>query len=149
LRLLSIIRENNGDLPIIGNEVIKDQTLFNFSKQQIQKIVISLPWHPFTYMDSSISLPNFWGDKSQLDHRIAMTYDATQTLIAALDILPINLEINDARNQIQQKLSNSTFSIRGITGQISFTGSDRSQSIDSLVKPKCDNTKCEGFESVP
>ena len=149
LRLLSIIRENNGDLPIIGNEVIKDQTLFNFSKQQIQKLVISLPWHPLTYIDSSIVPPSFWGNKSQLDHRIAMTYDATQAIIAALDILPINLEINDARKQIQQKLSNSTFSIRGITGQISFIGSDRSQSIESLVKPKCDNTKCEGFEPAP
>lgn len=47
-RLLSIVKANNGKLPIIGNEVVKDQTLFNFSKQQLQKLVISLPWHPST-----------------------------------------------------------------------------------------------------
>ena len=145
-RLLSLIKANNGSLPIIGNEVVKDQTLFNFTKQQLQKLTISLPWHPSSYQNDTINTPNFWGKKSQLDHRIAMTYDATQVLITALDRLPSNLEITESRRELQKIISNPTFDIAGITGQISFTGSDRAQPMNSLVQPQCDATKCSGFE---
>jgi ABC-type branched-subunit amino acid transport system substrate-binding protein len=145
-RLLSIIRENNGELPIIGNEVVRDPTLFSFNKQQIQKLAISLSWHPSTYQNDSIITPNWWGDKSQLDHRIAMNYDAVKALIQALDKLPIDLEINDGRKQLQKIISDPNFSLNGLTGEIKFKGSDRSQPTNSLVRPKCNDTKCAGFE---
>ncbi len=145
-RLLSIIRENNGDLPIIGNEVVKDQTLFNFSSQQLKKLVISLPWHSSSYQNNTIALPDFWGNKSQLDHRIAMTYDATQVAIKALDLVPLDLDPREARKQVQETIEDPTFNINGITGEISFKGSDRSQPINSLVQPKCTQAKCEGFQ---
>jgi ABC-type branched-subunit amino acid transport system substrate-binding protein len=145
-RLLSIVRENNGDLPIIGNEVMKDQTLFNFSSQQLQKLVISLPWHSSSYQNNTITLPDFWGDKAQLDHRIAMTYDATQVAIKALDLVPINQDSIDARQQVQSIIKQPTFNINGITGEINFKGSDRSQPVNSLVQPKCTAAKCEGFQ---
>jgi ABC-type branched-subunit amino acid transport system substrate-binding protein len=148
-RLLSIIEANNGGLPIIGNEVIKDQTLFTarFSKQQLQNLVISLPWHQSSYQNNTIKIPNFWLDKThQLDHRIAMTYDAAQVVITALDQLPTNLSVTDGRAAIQKIIGTSTFGIDGITGSISFTGSDRSQSVNSLVQPLCNATKCEGFQ---
>ncbi|AFY91478.1 ABC transporter substrate-binding protein [Chamaesiphon minutus] len=146
-RLLSIIEANNGELPIVGNEVVKDQTLFTrFSKQQLEKLVISLTWHPSFYQNNTIVLPNFWGDKANLDHRIAMNYDATQLVIQALDRVPIDLNIIDARRELQKIISNSTFTIPGITGEVSLTGSDRSQAINSLVTPKCDGTKCKDFK---
>jgi eukaryotic-like serine/threonine-protein kinase len=146
-RLLSIIETNNGALPIIGNEVVKDQTLFNrFNKQQLQNLTISLPWHPSSYQNNTIKLPNFWGEKAQLDHRIAMTYDAAQVVITALDRLPIDRTAIEGRAEIQQIINTATFGIDGITGEINFVGSDRSQSINSLVQPKCDATKCAGFQ---
>ena len=145
-RLLSIVRENNGDLPIIGNEVVKDQTLFNFTSQQLQKLVISLPWHSSSYQNNTIALPDFWGNKSQLDHRIAMTYDATQVVIKALDLVPLDRDPRDARQQVQEIIKDPSFNMSGITGEISFKGSDRSQPINSLVQPKCTATKCEGFQ---
>jgi eukaryotic-like serine/threonine-protein kinase len=147
-RLLSIIKENNGVLPIIGNEVVKDQTLFNYSKVQIEKVVISLPWHPSIQQGRTFEAPSFWGDRSQLDHRLAMTYDAAQLLIKALDILPNNQDLADSRQQIQKTLSNPTFSISGITGNISFSGSERSQPTNSLVTPQCDSGTCKGFKPV-
>jgi branched-chain amino acid transport system substrate-binding protein len=143
-RLLSIVRENNGELPIIGNEVVKDQTLFSFSKNQLQNLVLALPWHSSSYQNDEIVTPDWWGDRSQLDHRIAMNYDAVKTMIQALDKLPIDLEINEGRKQLQKIIRDTN--IQGITGQISFTGSDRSQPMNSLVRPKCNDTKCAGFE---
>lgn len=146
-RLLSIIKANNGDLPIIGNEVVKDATLFNYSNKQIEKIVISLPWHPSSNQhNKAIEIPDFWGDGNQLDHRIAMNYDAAQVLIKALDMLPINQSVIDSRLQIQKIISSDQFSIDGITGSIGFNGSERSQPSNSLVTPKCDDTKCSGFK---
>lgn len=144
--LLAIIRNNNGDLPIIGNEIVKDQTLFSFNKKQIEKLVISLSWHPSNYQDRNqgIVTPNFWGDRSNLDHRIAMNYDATQVIIKSLDKLSIDLDTRDGRRRLQEVIQD--IKIQGITGEISFKGSDRSQSINSLVRPKCNDTKCEGFE---
>jgi ABC-type branched-subunit amino acid transport system substrate-binding protein len=147
-RLLSIIKENNGALPIIGNEVVKDQTLFNYSKQQLEKIVISLPWHPSIQQSSTIELPSFWGDRNQLDHRLAMTYDAAQVLIKALDIVPLSQNVTDGRHQIQKSLSSPTVGINGITGAISFIGSERSQATNSLVRPNCDVSTCKGFRSI-
>jgi ABC-type branched-subunit amino acid transport system substrate-binding protein len=143
-RLLSIIRENNGDLPIIGNEVVNDQTLVSFSKKQLQKLVISLSWHSSSYQNNEIVTPKFWGDRSNLDHHIALNYDATQVIIKSLDKLPIDLELNDGRKRLQEIIRDTN--IQGITGEISFKGSDRSRSINSLVRPKCNNTKCAGFE---
>jgi ABC-type branched-subunit amino acid transport system substrate-binding protein len=149
-RLLSIIEANNGELPIIGNEVVKDQTLFDrFNARQLQKLVISLTWHPSSYRNNTIVEPDFWGNKAQLDHRIAMTYDAAQVLIQALDRLPNDLKSSDARQQVQKIISSSTFNLPGITGEISFIGSDRSQSINSIVRPKCTATQCQGFEPAP
>jgi branched-chain amino acid transport system substrate-binding protein len=148
LRLLSIIRENNGDLPIIGNEVVKDPILLNYSKKQIEKIVISLPWHPSSIQTKTIDFPSFWGKPEQLDHRLAMNYDATQVLIKAIDLLPVNQSIDDSRQQIQKILSNPTFSIDGITGKISFTGSERTQQQNIIVTPKCDENICKGFKPV-
>jgi ABC-type branched-subunit amino acid transport system substrate-binding protein len=146
-RLLSIIEANNGELPIVGNEVVKDQTLFSrFGKQQLEKLVISLTWHPSFYQNNTIVLPAFWGDKANLDHRIAMNYDANQVVLQALDRVPIDLNIIDARRELQRIISSSTFTIPGITGEVSLTGSDRSQAINSLVTPKCDSTKCKNFK---
>jgi ABC-type branched-subunit amino acid transport system substrate-binding protein len=146
-RLLSIIGANNGKLPIIGNEIVNDQTLFTrFTDRQLQKLVISLPWHSSSYQNNTIVAPNFWGNKAQLDHRIAMTYDATQVVIQALDRLPIERKPIEARQEIQKIISSSTFNISGLTGEVSFVGSDRSQSINSLVRPKCIARKCAGFE---
>jgi ABC-type branched-subunit amino acid transport system substrate-binding protein len=146
-RLLSIIAANNGKLPIIGNEIVNDPTLFTrFTDRQLQKLVISLPWHSSSYQNNTIVAPNFWGNQAQLDHRIAMTYDATQVVIQALDRLPIERKPIEARQEIQKIISSSTFNISGLTGEVSFVGSDRSQSINSLVQPKCIDRKCAGFE---
>jgi ABC-type branched-subunit amino acid transport system substrate-binding protein len=146
-RMLSIIDANNGRLPIVGNEIVKDRTLFNrFNQQQLQNLAISLPWHPSSYRNNTIKQPNFWGNPDRLDHRIAMTYDATQVAINALERLPIDRDPISSRQEIQKIVSDPIFVIPGITGEISFIGSDRSQSINSLVRPKCDASKCAGFQ---
>jgi hypothetical protein len=52
--------------------------------------------------------------------------------------------INEGRKQLQKIVRGTN--IQGITGQISFKGSDRSQPTNILVRPKCTDTKYTGFE---
>jgi hypothetical protein len=65
-------------------------------------------------------------------------------IIKSLDKLPIDLDTNDGRKGLQGIIGGTN--IQGITGKISFKGSDRSQAINSLIRPKCNKTKCAGFE---
>jgi eukaryotic-like serine/threonine-protein kinase len=151
-RTLSIVKENNGELPIIGNEIVKDPTLFSLEKKLLQKLVISLPWHPSLLGAKEFDTPKYWGDKKQLDHRIVMNYDAIQTIIKALDQLPINKneDIVESRRKIQKILSNPGFKMSGYTGNFSFEGSDRRETVAALVKPLCNkDNKCAGYEAVP
>jgi branched-chain amino acid transport system substrate-binding protein len=149
---LSIIEKNNGDLPIIANEVVKDQTLLSLKTKQLQNLVITLPWHPSTSESNEIKpSPDWWGEKDQLDHRIVLNYDAIRIIIEAIDEIPVdNGNIVEIRQKIQKTLSSPEFKTKGYTGEISFEGSDRRELISSLIKPSCNGgNKCKGFEAVP
>jgi hypothetical protein len=109
-------------------------------------------WHPSILGSKKIDSPPYWGDPKQLDDQIVMNHDAVQTIIKALDQLPIDKKENifDSRRKIQKTLSDSAFKMNGYTGEISFIGSDRREAVGGLVKPLCNNdNKCEGYEAVP
>jgi eukaryotic-like serine/threonine-protein kinase len=151
-RSLSIVRENNGELPIIANDIVKDPSLFQLEKRQLQNLVIALPWHPSTSRLKSFEPPKYWGKKDQLDDQIVMNYNAIQTIIKALDELPVdqNESVVESRQKIQKILSDPEFETNGYTEKISFMGSDRREQTSSLVKPLCkEGNKCEGFAAVP
>jgi eukaryotic-like serine/threonine-protein kinase len=151
-RSLSLIRENNGKLPIIGNEMLKDPTVLTLGKKLLQKLVITSMWHPPILNSNKIKPPSYWGDLKQLDDQIALNYDVIQTIIKALDQLPIDKKENifDSRRKIQKILSDSAFQMNGYTGKISFIGSERKKTIGGLLKPLCNNSdKCEGYEAIP
>jgi eukaryotic-like serine/threonine-protein kinase len=150
-RSVSLIKENNGELPIIGNEVIKDPDVLKLRKKLLQKLVIAVPWHPSIPGSKKIKSPEYWGDQNQIDNQIVMNYDVTITIIEALNQLPLDEKENifESRLKIQKTLSNPTFKMNGHTGKISFIGSDRRETVGGLVKPLCDkDNECEGYEAV-
>jgi ABC-type branched-subunit amino acid transport system substrate-binding protein len=156
-RSASIIKANNGEFPIVGNEIITDLPLFGtsstFTKTMLQNLTVLVPWHPSTNL-STYDNPKIkeelaeawktWGSKDQLNHRTALTYDAIKTIVFALDKLH-----NDNSIDILKKIPGviATNSVQGITGLLHFNGSERINPIGSLIKPKCKST-CEGFESA-
>jgi hypothetical protein len=77
-----------------------------------------------------------------------MNYDAIQVAITALDRLPVGADVVISRPEIQKIISDSKLIIPGIAGEISFIGSDRTQSINSLVQPICDATRCAGLQTA-
>jgi ABC-type branched-subunit amino acid transport system substrate-binding protein len=55
----------------------------------------------------------------------------------------------NSRLEVQQNLQRRDFVARGITGKISFQGSDRAEPITSLITPLCIKNKCDGFQTIP
>lgn len=146
-RTLAIIKENNGRLPILGDSIVgdiidRDDTV-KHNPRLVENIVISVPVDvkdsKFIDPDQRDNVLNFWGNKSPLQERTIFSYDAMQVLLSALD------RAKD-REAVQKVISSSNFSVRGITGKISFTGSDRSEPVSSLVTPNCDADQCTGFK---
>ncbi len=145
-RVLSLIKANNGELPILGNEIIADDYLFKLEPKLISKLTISLPWHPSDLANQTPKLfefaPNWWGDHNNIPSRIVMSYDATISILSALGWTTPDFRSVD----LQKILSRSTFQTTGMTGEIKFAGSDRIKPINSLVQPICSLTSCAGFK---
>ncbi len=144
-RVLSIVKANQGQLPILADSMLQDFYLFQVNPQWLKNLVISVPIHPSDrlHIDEGKlnQSPNWWGDKSQLQERIINSYDAMQVFQSALD------KAND-REIFQKVISDPSFNVRGITGKISFKGSNRAEKINSLITPNCDLKKCEGFKAA-
>ena len=149
-RVSSLIVANNGELPLLANETVNDDLLLKFEPKLIDKMTLSLPWHPsdIHHQNSQLfqSAPNWWGSKKELNSQIVMSHDAAKVLLAALDKSDSMNNLRAQKIQLQTIISRSTFITTGITGKIRFKGSDRDGEINSLVKPICSSTKCPGFK---
>jgi ABC-type branched-subunit amino acid transport system substrate-binding protein len=150
-RVSSLIIANNGELPLLANETVNDNLLLKFEPKLIDKMTLSLPWHPSDIHHQNYRLfqatPNWWGTKKELNSRIVMSYDATKVLLVAADKLDIKTNLKLQKQQLQKIINNPVLKTTGITGEISFNGkSDRDDEINSLVKPICNATKCQGFK---
>ncbi|HEY9704681.1 MAG TPA: hypothetical protein V6C58_19725 [Allocoleopsis sp.] len=68
--------------------------------------------------------------------------DATQVLFQAISNL-ITEGKTPTRELIKNEISKADFQTEGLTGQISFNGSDRAQQVNYLIKPNCQiNSNC-------
>jgi branched-chain amino acid transport system substrate-binding protein len=158
---LDVIAYNQGKLPILGNTSIYD-SYNQFEMEAIkpkpklyQNIVVSVPWKHFnisrypqtlTVSEKASALPQiptWWLNKSKsidnLNQRIAMSYDAALVLVTAL-------ENADNFQQVRRAILNKNVVLEGLTGKISFNGSDRAQNINSLIMPDCNSDRCEGWK---
>jgi ABC-type branched-subunit amino acid transport system substrate-binding protein len=144
-RTLAVIKANQGELPVLGSSVVEDTYLFQLTQKTAQNLTVSVPVHSTDrrWIDTEklAQTPNWWGSKTQIHERIILANDAMTVLIAALDKA-------DDRAGVQQVLSNPNFQVQGITGKISFKGSDRAEPMHSLIAPSCAFDKCEGFHLI-
>lgn len=158
-----IIRENKGDLPLGGCNVVtlyKDE-IFN-PKENSQNLVVAVPWSE----DSKLSLDYFQDNRNQHNPerilknlkifwnyepskkyheesmRMALGYDSLKTVVDSLEKLQLPLKGNSS--QLQQYLVNPEHTFQGITGEISFLqGSDRAPDTSALITPDCTTEVCD------
>ncbi|NET84115.1 MAG: ABC transporter substrate-binding protein [Moorea sp. SIO1F2] len=127
---IELIKANNGRNLIVGGwNLYSPQTLSIGDSKLLEKVVLFVPWHPR-------SSPNqkFTQDTRKLWHgpvnpTTATTYDATRTLIKALE-----MSNKPTRKGIQKTLASDGFSADGATGTIEFeSNGDRKNPPGELV----------------
>ncbi|NEO45735.1 MAG: ABC transporter substrate-binding protein, partial [Moorea sp. SIO4A3] len=127
---IELIKANNGRNLIVGGwNLYSPQTLSIGDSKLLEKVVLFVPWHPR-------SSPNqkFTQDTRKLWHgpvnpTTATTYDATRTLIKALE-----MSNKPTREGIQKTLASDGFSADGATGAIEFeSNGDRKNPPGELV----------------
>jgi ABC-type branched-subunit amino acid transport system substrate-binding protein len=74
------------------------------------------------------------------DRMYAMSYDATGMLIAA-----ISKELDNGKEPTRQNLPQQfkNLQMKGLTGEITLEGSDRTNAPYHLIQPYCANSNCE------
>lgn len=143
LKALEVVRFAKGEnVNILAGDAFYTSNSF---RDPAVGMVVAAFWHidsdpNSTFVENSKKL---WGNV-KVNWRTALAYDATQALIAAI-------EMNQTRSGIQQALLSAKLKVTGASGNIGFLPSgDRKDAKVQLVQIICDNdsgTSCK-FEPV-
>jgi branched-chain amino acid transport system substrate-binding protein len=132
---------NNRQLPLLGGDSIYTSQTLQTGEKNVVGMVVSLPWHIQGNSNPSFSqaATRLWG--GNVNWRTAMTYDATQSLIAGIKADP-------SRQGIQQTLSKAGFSVTGASGTVKFLPSGERNLGIQLVRVEVDSNSEFGYSFV-
>ncbi|MFB2892340.1 ABC transporter substrate-binding protein [Aerosakkonemataceae cyanobacterium BLCC-F50] len=132
---LEVIKENNGELLIVGGDTVPEDKVLALGKTALQKMVITVPFYASD--NTTKEFQEFWG-KTELNWPVIMSYDALQMVIDAIQIQLFK----PSREGIQKALANPKFSSQGLSGKITLKGSDRQENTNTLIAPDCSSEPC-------
>jgi len=144
---MALIKANGDRNWVVGTGGIYSQKTLETASQlpSFEKLVTSSSWHPLaapnpTFAENARKL---WG--GNVNHRTALTYDATRTLITAIE-----MQQQPSREGMQHTIASQNFSSTGATGTIEFDDKgDRQNFRPGLVHiVKCEKEKF-GVTFVP
>ncbi|MEG5033494.1 bifunctional serine/threonine-protein kinase/ABC transporter substrate-binding protein [Microcoleus sp. AT3-D2] len=114
---MALIKANGARNWVVGTGGIYSQKTLETASQlpSFEKLVTSSSWHPLaapnrTFAENARKL---WG--GNVNHRTALTYDATRTLIKAIES-----QAQPSREGMQKTIASANFSATGATGTIEF-----------------------------
>ncbi len=114
---IEMIKANNNRHWIVLPWTLYDPKTLEAASQlkSFDKLIVSTPWHPLTSFDQKFpeNAQKLWG--GHVNARSALTYDATRTLIKALEMQP-----KPSREGMQKILADPNFQAEGATGIIEF-----------------------------
>ncbi|NES78880.1 MULTISPECIES: ABC transporter substrate-binding protein [unclassified Okeania] len=142
--VIGIINNAKG-LKLLGGDSIYNPRVLKDAGQQADRanLTLAIPWHRHPNSQFSQTAQKFWN--AEINWRTAKSYDATKTIIKAVD----EMMGNYSRKQLQRILSNPNFSLEGVTGKIRFSESGDRQFIEKdkpvlvQVKPNVKSGKYE------
>jgi branched-chain amino acid transport system substrate-binding protein len=141
-KAMQVVAANDKKLPLLGGDDVYSPKTLELGKDKAVGLVVAVPWHIDANPTAKfvVSSRKFW--KADVNWRTALTYDAAQSLIAALKKTP-------TRAGVQQALSATDFQAEGSTGQVKYMPSgDRSAGIQ-LVQVAPGNKSKLGFDFTP
>jgi branched-chain amino acid transport system substrate-binding protein len=139
---IDVLQAANRRLPIFGSQTMYSIETLKQGQVDANGIVLAVPWHPALANGSAFALnaKRLWGGSG--NWRTAMAYDATLSVISGL-------KSGQSRDQVQKALSNSGFSVKGVTGNVQFLPSgDRLMKV-TLVKVQPGKTSGTSYDFVP
>jgi branched-chain amino acid transport system substrate-binding protein len=141
-KAMQVVAANNKKLPLLGGDDVYSPKTLELGKEKAVGLVVAVPWHIDADPKAKfvVSSRKFW--KADVNWRTALTYDAAQSLIAALKTTP-------TRAGVQQALSATGFQAEGSAGMVKYMPSgDRSAGIQ-LVQVAPGNKSKLGFDFTP
>ncbi|MBE9185992.1 ABC transporter substrate-binding protein [Microcoleus sp. LEGE 07076] len=114
---IEMIKANGDRNWIVAPWTLYEPRTLELAKQlkSVEKLGVSVFWHPLISFDKKfpVNAEKLWG--GPVNTRSALTYDATKTLIKALEMQP-----EPSREGMQQTLAAPNFKAEGATGIIEF-----------------------------
>ncbi|MBD2604889.1 ABC transporter substrate-binding protein [Scytonema hofmannii FACHB-248] len=138
-KALQVIQVHDKRLALLGGDDLYTFKTLEVGRQQAVGLIVAIPGVNYT-SDFTIKARQLWG--GDVGWRTALSYDATQALIAAI-------ELNPTREGVQQALSSSNFSAIGASGAIRFLASGDRNAPVQLVKIATGNRSRTGYDFVP
>ncbi len=115
---IDLIKANNGHNWIVGTWTIySPNTLEIRELKPFERLVALAPWHRHLNKEFSQEAEKLW--EGQINSRTALAYDATLTLIKALES-----QEKPTRKGTQEVLTDPNFKVCGATGEIQFNRPD-------------------------
>jgi branched-chain amino acid transport system substrate-binding protein len=127
-KALNVVMSAKKKFKILAGDDVYTPDTFDFRNEIIGMIVAAF-WHIDNNSKSDFVLKSkqLWGESAKVNWRTALSYDATQALIAAI-------EKNPTRNGVQQALSSPQFKAIGASGYIEFLPSGERKNANTLVQ---------------
>ena len=143
-KALQVIQVNRQRLNLLGGDDIYTPKTLQVARDSAKGMVLAIPWHIKSNLDDEFgqTARQLWG--GEVNWRTAMAYDATISLITAIDLNP-----NPTRIEIQKTLSHPSFVASGADDRVSFLPSgDRLRQIQ-LVEVRSSNSSSFDYIFVP
>lgn len=139
---LQVVQVNQKRLTLLGGDVAYTVKTLEVGKEQATGMIVAVPWHIDSDPKSDFPRKSrqLWG--GDVSWRTALSYDATDALIAAL-------KGNPTRSGVQQALSSPGFSTIGASGTIRFLPSGDRNAPVQLVKIVSGNRSRTGYDFEP
>lgn len=129
-KAVEVIKANSPRYLMIGGDSLYNSDILKMGAQDAIGLVVATPWHNLSSSNREFpqAAEKLWG--GAVSWRTAFAYDATRSLIAALEKTP-----NPNRNLLQKTLSDPHFIATGATGNIQFRANgDRKNAQIQFVK---------------
>ncbi|HAX75087.1 MAG TPA: hypothetical protein DCY88_04430 [Cyanobacteria bacterium UBA11372] len=133
---IAVIKENNGELLIAGNETVRDDKVLALGRQALRKMVVATPFYPSS--SNYKQFQDFWGKTDKATWLVILAYDALQMAIHGIE----NQPGEPTRIGVQKALADKGFKVEGLSGRITLNVSDRRENTNTLIEPDCSSDSC-------
>ena len=138
---IALARANQQQLALLGNHSFYTYETIEKGQEAVVGMVLASPWLPNAEATNKFeqTAKKYWG--SSVNWRTATAYDATLVLIKGL-------QQATTRSQLQKRLTQPNFIVKGATGKISFEKGERFGTVELAQIVRADNNTIQ-YRFVP